>query len=37
MLIGILRGRLRHASGYQLAALKKELAAFNAHTQRWKD
>lgn len=32
----LLRGRLRHAPGYLLVALKKELRRFNAHTRRWR-
>lgn len=32
----ILRGRLRHVNGDVLAALKRELADYNIHTQRWK-
>lgn len=32
----ILRGRLRHVYGDVLADLKRELADYNIHTQRWK-
>jgi hypothetical protein len=32
----ILRGRMRHVYGGVLADLKRELADYNIHTQRWK-
>lgn len=34
---GMLRGRCRAVNGYRLAALKKELSQFNAHTKMWKE
>ena len=33
----LLVGRLRHANGAQLAALKKELRDFDLRTWKWKD
>jgi len=32
----LLRGRLRHVSGTNLEALKRELKNFNMHTYLWK-
>ncbi len=34
---GILRGRLRNCSEWNLKALKRELRDFNIKTGRWKD
>ncbi len=33
----LLRGNLRHCSGSDLKALKKELRAYNIHTGEWKN
>jgi len=33
----LLKGRLRKVSSWELAALKKELKDFNAHTKTWKE
>ena len=33
----VMRGRLRQVDGSTLAALKKELKDFNAHTWTWKE
>ena len=35
-MVGMVKGRLRMAYGYDLAELKKELREFNAVTHEWK-
>lgn len=36
-LLDLLDGRLRNASPFRLARLKKQLQRFNASTRQWKD